>query len=265
MNDEDKLPFHPHAFLSKVDGRRTVTKYPQDQVIYEQGEPASAVFFLQKGRAKITVLSEQGKEAVVAFLRDDEFFGEGVAAALTGALLALAIVLYWYDAFHKGNPIAPVIMGLCRALVYCGGGAPASGNVPVAIIVAALALLAYVAGLTYAARQESFDQVGNLWPLVVLMVPMLLALPALANGVVATLVYLAQIGCAAYADLPSGGAAHARRGATRGRAAGLPAYRWSTRRCLPPPARPCPRLPRCSAFRRRCCCSATFLAHQHGG
>lgn len=120
-----------------------------------------------------------------------------VAAALTGALLALAIVLY--DAFHKGNPIAPMIMGLCRALVYCGAAAVAAGTVPVAIIIAALALLAYVAGLTYAARQESFDQVGNLWPLVVLMVPMLLALPALANGVVATLVYLALIGCAAYA------------------------------------------------------------------
>ena len=120
-----------------------------------------------------------------------------LAAALTGVFLALAIVLY--DAFHKGNPIAPVIMGLCRALVYCGAAAVAAGSVPVAIMIAALALLAYVAGLTYAARQESFDQVGNLWPLAVLMAPMLLALPALANGVVAALVYLALIGCAAYA------------------------------------------------------------------
>jgi 4-hydroxybenzoate polyprenyltransferase len=121
----------------------------------------------------------------------------GVAAALTGALLALAIVLY--DGFHKGNPVAPVIMGFCRALVYCGAAAVATGAVPVGIMIAALALLAYVAGLTYAARQESFDQVGNLWPLVVLMAPMLLALPALANGVVTALVYLALIGCAAYA------------------------------------------------------------------
>ena len=121
----------------------------------------------------------------------------GLAAALTGALLALAIVLY--DAFHKGNPVAPVIMGLCRALVYCGAAAVAAGTVSVVIVIAAFALLAYVAGLTYAARQESFDQVGNLWPLVVLMVPMLLALPALANGVVPALVYLALIGCAGYA------------------------------------------------------------------
>ena len=119
------------------------------------------------------------------------------AAAVTGVFLALAIVLY--DAFHKGNPVAPVIMGLCRALVYCGAAAVAAGSVPVAIVIAAVALLAYVAGLTYAARQESFDRVGNLWPLAVLMVPMLLALPALANGVVPALVYLALLGCAAYA------------------------------------------------------------------
>lgn len=120
-----------------------------------------------------------------------------LAAALTGALLALVIVVY--DAFHKGNPVAPVIMGACRALVYCGAAAVAIGNVPLTIVVAACALLAYVAGLTYAARQESFDRVGNLWPLVVLMTPMVLALPALANGVVAAFVYLALIGCAAYA------------------------------------------------------------------
>jgi len=46
MNDEKKPPFDPHVFLSKVDGGRTVTKYREDQVIYEQGEPATAVFFL---------------------------------------------------------------------------------------------------------------------------------------------------------------------------------------------------------------------------
>jgi 4-hydroxybenzoate polyprenyltransferase len=121
----------------------------------------------------------------------------GLPAAAAGACLALAIVLY--DAFHKGNPAAPVVMGLCRALVYCGAAAVAAAAVPAAIVAAACALLAYVAGLTYAARQESFDRVGNLWPLVMLMAPMVLALPALANGVIAALVYLALIGCAAYA------------------------------------------------------------------
>lgn len=121
----------------------------------------------------------------------------GFAAALAGAVLALSIVLY--DMFHKGNPGAPVIMGLCRALVYCGAAAATTGSVPTATIVAALALLSYVAGLTYAARQESYDRVGNLWPLAMLIAPMLLALPALTQGFVAILIYLALIGATAYA------------------------------------------------------------------
>jgi len=66
-------------------------------------------------------------------------------------------------------------------------------------MIAALALLAYVAGLTYAARQESYDRIGNLWPLVLLSAPMLLGLPALAQGVIAALVYVVLAGCAAYA------------------------------------------------------------------
>lgn len=120
----------------------------------------------------------------------------GLTAALVGALLAFAIVAY--DVFHKGNPGAPVVMGLCRALVYCGAAAAATLTVPAGVIVAALALLAYVAGLTYAARQENYDRVGNLWPLVVLMVPVLLVVPALGQGVIAALICVALISCIAY-------------------------------------------------------------------
>lgn len=120
----------------------------------------------------------------------------GIAAALAGVLLALSIVLY--DIFHKGNPGGPVIMGLCRALVYCGAAAAAAATMW-DVTNAALALLAYVAGITYAARQESYDRVGNLWPLAVLMAPMVLALPALAQGIGAVLVYVALVGCGAYA------------------------------------------------------------------
>lgn len=121
----------------------------------------------------------------------------GVTAAATSAALALAIVLY--DAFHKANPVAPVIMGLCRALVYCAAAAVVTASVPTTVFVAALALLAYVAGLTYAARQESLDRIGNLWPLCLLVAPMLLALPALREGPVAAFAYFTLIGCAAYA------------------------------------------------------------------
>jgi hypothetical protein len=98
----------------------------------------------------------------------------GFAAAATGAVLAAVIIAY--DMFHKGNPFAPVIMGACRALVYCGAAIAIGGGVPAIVLVAALALLAYVAGLTYAARQESLDHVGNRWPLVLLAGPLMVVL-----------------------------------------------------------------------------------------
>jgi len=111
MNDGGKLAFDPHSFLSKVGGGGTVTKYPQNQVIYKQGEPATAVFFLQKGRAKITVLSEQGKEAAVAFLRDDEFFGEG---SLAGQPLRLATVTTVTECLVTCIPKAEIVSLLHR-------------------------------------------------------------------------------------------------------------------------------------------------------
>jgi hypothetical protein len=120
----------------------------------------------------------------------------GTGAAVAGVLLALAIV--GYDAFHKGNPLAPLVMGLCRALVYAGAAAAAVGSVNATVLLAALALLAYVAGLTYAARQENLDQVGNLWPLVLLAAPLVLALPAVAQGPIALAIYLGLVGSTAY-------------------------------------------------------------------
>ncbi|MBX9589494.1 MAG: UbiA family prenyltransferase [Hyphomonadaceae bacterium] len=121
----------------------------------------------------------------------------GLAAALVGSALAAVIVAY--DLFHKGNPVAPIVMGLCRALVYGGAAAAVVGHVPGAVVVAALALLAYVAGITYAARQEAVDSEGGLWPLLILAAPMVLALPALRQGPTAIAMYLALIGASAYA------------------------------------------------------------------
>ena len=104
----------------------------------------------------------------------------GLLTAGWGLALAAAIVLY--DAWHKGNIFAPVIMGLCRALVYLGTGAAVSGNILPALIVGATALAAHVIGLTYAAKQENLNQIGRLWPLAVLAVPLLLALPGISTG-----------------------------------------------------------------------------------
>jgi hypothetical protein len=105
-------------------------------------------------------------------------FGSG--AIICGLLLAGVIVLY--DVWHKGNRLSPVVMGLCRALVYIGTGVAMAGGISNATIIGAAALACHVAGITYAAKQESLDRVGNLWPLVLLAVPLLVALPVVFDG-----------------------------------------------------------------------------------
>jgi len=82
-----QLPIDPKMFLVTVDGGRTLSNYQRGKTIFAQGEPADAVFYIQKGKVKKTVVSEQGKEAVVAIFGPDEFCGE---ACLTGQMLRLA-------------------------------------------------------------------------------------------------------------------------------------------------------------------------------
>src|ERR1039458_7863274 len=89
MERKAKLPFDPKVFLSKVNGGRAISDYRKDQIVYRQGDPADSVFYIQSGKVKKTVVSEQGKEAVVALLGTGDFFGEG---CLTGQPLRLATV-----------------------------------------------------------------------------------------------------------------------------------------------------------------------------
>jgi CRP/FNR family transcriptional regulator, cyclic AMP receptor protein len=84
-NDE----FDPKAFLAKVEAGNTILKFKKNQHVFEQGDVADAVFYIQKGRVKLTVLSEQGKEAVVGILEPGQFFGEG---CLNGHPLRLATI-----------------------------------------------------------------------------------------------------------------------------------------------------------------------------
>ena len=70
-------------FLTKVTGGRTISNYRVNQIVYEQGNPADSVFYIQKGKAKVAVTSEQGKEAVVGVLSTGDFFGEGCLASQT--------------------------------------------------------------------------------------------------------------------------------------------------------------------------------------
>ena len=84
MKPEGSLRFDPKVFLSKVNGGRTKSEYRTDQIVYRQGDSADSVFFIQSGKVKVTVISEQGKEAVVAVLGPDQFCGEGCLAANRG-------------------------------------------------------------------------------------------------------------------------------------------------------------------------------------
>jgi CRP/FNR family transcriptional regulator, cyclic AMP receptor protein len=68
--------FDPQNFLAKVGAGKTISRYQKDQVIFSQGEAADSVFFIQEGRVKVVVLSDQGKEAVVGILETGQFFGK---------------------------------------------------------------------------------------------------------------------------------------------------------------------------------------------
>jgi CRP/FNR family cyclic AMP-dependent transcriptional regulator len=79
--------FDVMAFLKEKNTGTPAATYRENQVVYAQGDPANSVFYIHSGRVKVTVISEQGKEAVVAIRGPDEFCGEG---ALTGTPLRLA-------------------------------------------------------------------------------------------------------------------------------------------------------------------------------
>jgi 4-hydroxybenzoate polyprenyltransferase len=101
----------------------------------------------------------------------------GAPALVAG--LALSAVIVLYDMRHKGNPLSPVVMSLCRLLVYVGAAAATVGAVPAAVWIAGLAMAAHVAGLTYAAKQEALDRVERLWPLAVLVLPLIVGAAAI--------------------------------------------------------------------------------------
>lgn len=86
MNDTDKTEFDPKVFLSKIDNGRDLIDFKSGAVVYSQGALANSVFYIRKGKVKITVLSEQGKEAVIALLTGGDFFGEGCLAGQTRRL-----------------------------------------------------------------------------------------------------------------------------------------------------------------------------------
>ena len=82
-----KSSFDPKVFLARADRGRAVARYRKNDCIFAQGDPADSIFYVQDGRVKLTVLSRQAKEAVVAMLATGDFFGEG---CLAGQLVRMA-------------------------------------------------------------------------------------------------------------------------------------------------------------------------------
>jgi hypothetical protein len=93
----------------------------------------------------------------------------GIAPALAGLTLAVAIT--FYDWHHKQNVLGPVVMGLCRVLVYVGAALCYTLALPEALWTGAALMLCYLIGLTYVAKQENLGRVENLWPLLFLAAP----------------------------------------------------------------------------------------------
>jgi CRP/FNR family cyclic AMP-dependent transcriptional regulator len=85
-----KQPFDVQVFLNTVGDGRSVSNYRKNQKVFSQGDPADGVFFIQVGKVKVCVVSEEGKEAVVALHGTGDFFGEG---CLNGHPLRMATVV----------------------------------------------------------------------------------------------------------------------------------------------------------------------------
>jgi len=107
--------------------------------------------------------------------------GPGWAPTMASVMLASAII--FYDAYHKQNRFAPLVMGMCRAGVYATAALVATGRIGGDVGLGIIALVSFLIGLTYIARFENLRQLGNVWPLGFLSVPFAIALPNSALSV----------------------------------------------------------------------------------
>jgi 4-hydroxybenzoate polyprenyltransferase len=117
--------------------------------------------------------------------------GSGLFPAGAGVLLAVLIVIYNWR--HKDNPLSPIIMGLCRVLVYVIAGLCVTTDPPAALWIGAFLLLCHLIGLTYIAKQESLGRIANLWPLLFLAAPLVAGIAFSAREPVGVFLWLALI------------------------------------------------------------------------
>ncbi|HEX7092913.1 MAG TPA: cyclic nucleotide-binding domain-containing protein, partial [Nitrospiraceae bacterium] len=95
METKQIAPFNPQTFLKQVGSGKTTLTFAKKQILFSQGDEADAVFYIQTGKVKLSVVSQQGKEAVIAILEKGSFFGEG---CLAGQLVCMATATTVEDA-----------------------------------------------------------------------------------------------------------------------------------------------------------------------
>lgn len=150
-------------FLNDAFDREIDAKERPERPIPSKQVKASEVF-----AAGFTLLTGAVMFAAIAAIS----WGHNIVLVIVlSALLVSAIVLY--NRWHKDNPYSPIIMGACRALVILVAGFAATDNPSVVLYYGAFAMLCYLIGLTYTAKQENLGKVKNLWPLVLLAGPLL--------------------------------------------------------------------------------------------
>src|ERR1035438_543487 len=98
LSSEEALPertdsFDPRLLLTKLSAGKSSSEYQADESIFSQGDEADAVYYIQRGKVKLTVVSKTGKEAVVAILQESSFFGEGCLAGQTLRMATASVVV----------------------------------------------------------------------------------------------------------------------------------------------------------------------------
>jgi CRP/FNR family cyclic AMP-dependent transcriptional regulator len=122
--------FDLHTFLSTIDGGRTIAQFPKKETFFVQGDSSDAVFYIQKGRVKLTVVAKNGKEATIGILSEGDFFGESClggqhlrmcsAAAMTDCVVMRIDKKSMMDVIHRERAFSDMFVAylLTRNIRY---------------------------------------------------------------------------------------------------------------------------------------------------
>jgi len=126
-------------------------------------------------------------------------FSDGTGWRPAAAGLALGFAIVAYDRWHKNNPLSPLIMGLCRVLVYLSAAFAFSRSPPATVYIGAGVLLCHLIGLTFAAKKEHLGRLDSVWPLGFLAVAMVYGLVLATDSLVTLALVLPFIGWVIFA------------------------------------------------------------------